>query len=149
MPFALKSDRCSVTTATPGCTDSRDGNSPAGMLRGWSRARKIPAALLVMALALFSGCGTSHPELTLDGGPPGSESEGFAGKEPNQTEERATGAACGESDRDALRLAKKKAHYNLRGIVGKAGYRVRYSLPRDLAERGTFCVEVEAEAVRP
>ncbi len=180
MPFALKFDRFSAATESPstespgtespgtespgaespgaespgaespGSMDSRDGDSPTGMLRGRSRAGEIPAALLAMALALFfSGCGTSHPGLTLDGGPPSSGNEEFAAMEANRNEEKATGTDCGESDIDALRLARKNAHYNLTGVAGKAGYRVRYSLPRDLAERGPFCVEVEAEAVRP
>ena len=103
--------------------------------------------LLVCTALLAAGCGSSPGTPTLEERFPYIQDDKFDIENPSQTEASATGIACGDSEKDALKKARKTAHYNLRGITGNAKYAVLFSLPREVPEEGRFCVEVKAQAI--
>ncbi len=121
----------------------RRRQGPSGRLGIWTAG---PLLLACTAL-LAGGCGSSRSTPTLEERFPYIQDDQFEIGNPSRTEARATGIACGDSEKDALQKAKKTAHYNLRGITGNANYAVLFSLPREVPEEGPFCVEVEAQAI--
>lgn len=118
-----------------------------GFLSLFSPALFLPAFFLP-AFFLLSGCGSSYSDLSVEERLPYIQDENFKIENPSRDEASATGIACAGSDAGALKAAKKTARYNLRGVTGNASYNIRFTLLRELPEKGAFCVEVEAQAVR-
>lgn len=110
---------------------------PASRPRLTLRAAPWIAALMVL---LAAACAEDRPKGPIDY----VQDENFAISDPGGRQATATGTGCATTMRQALTIAERTAHYNLRGVTGPGRYRVRYDTLRDYREGDRFCAEVEA-----
>ena len=128
-------------------TGFRRGHHPRHPFLWWTVPP--PAGLLVLCAGLLVGaCGGSYFDKPVEERLPYIQDPNFKIRNLSADRASATGIACAGTQREAVLLARRTAHYNLRGVTGNARYRIRYALPRPLPEKGEFCVEVEATAER-
>ena len=63
---------------------------------------------------------------------------------PGTPDAQVTGIGCGVTEKEALAMARRIAHFNLRGVEGPGLKGVRYTVLRELPRENSVCVEVAA-----